>query len=311
LAVIEPLMAPVDRLPLDGALRMSVQRTLHIPDDGGTWPLPPALGRLPVRLATDYGVSFAESARGGEHFLVPLHRQEAAWLQFTGRFTEPRAVMIGVGSINALSGLKWEERLQAAPQNYIVCPYQPWLDGFKVGPAIVRQFVAVPLHTGNSVEHQLTGRDTGGISIACFAPKAQEALPSPPQRGRAVGRELTLGAGGRIAQRVYPDPYGIDVWEPSPRRIVYLHILEAGEYERLTGEAAPPSPVDVQTYVRFGLPWFEVHDAARGDIPTSPTMSQLEPADLPKGETAGDATDKPSRPTLPVRPIPPRSRRRR
>jgi len=304
-------MAEADRVLLDGSLRVSIQRTLRIPDDGGVYPLPPALGRLPIRPAKAYAQSVPPTWLDGEHYIVPLGRHEAAWLHFAGRFAEPRAVMIGVGNLNALSGLTWDERLQATPQNYIVCPYQPWLDGFKVGPATVRQFVGVPLHTGESVEHQLTGSDTAGVSIACYAPRASVRLPAPSREARMRHRELGLGAGGRIAQRVYPDPYGLEVWEPSPRRVVRFHIIEAGDYQGITGEAPPPSPIDVQTYIRFGLPWFEIYDASRGDVTASPVMSQIAPAAGPKGQTSGKASDQASgAKTLPVRPIPPRSRRR-
>ena len=43
------------------------------------------------------------------------------------------------------------------PQNYVVVPGQPWLDGYCVEKGIIRQFVAMPLGQGYSVEEQLTG----------------------------------------------------------------------------------------------------------------------------------------------------------
>ena len=41
---------------------------------------------------------------------------------------------------------------------YVVVPGQPWLDGFSVGEGLIRQFVALPLGVGDSLEKQLTGR---------------------------------------------------------------------------------------------------------------------------------------------------------
>jgi hypothetical protein len=35
--------------------------------------------------------------------------------------------------INAISGEAWAVKLQSEPQNHVVVPGQPWLDGFSVG----------------------------------------------------------------------------------------------------------------------------------------------------------------------------------
>ena len=60
--------------------------------------------------------------------------------------------------INAVSGEAWTAELHSEPQDYVVVPGQPWLDGFSVGAGLIRQFVALPLGAGYSVEEQLTGR---------------------------------------------------------------------------------------------------------------------------------------------------------
>ena len=43
-----------DTLTLGDGLRVDFLRTLRIPDDGKTYPLPPGLGRFPVRRVDDY-----------------------------------------------------------------------------------------------------------------------------------------------------------------------------------------------------------------------------------------------------------------
>ncbi|MYB97986.1 MAG: hypothetical protein F4123_09440 [Gemmatimonadetes bacterium] len=45
----------------------------------------------------------------------------------------------------------------ADPQNYLVVPDQPWLDGYCVERGIIRQFVAMPLGEGYTAEERLTG----------------------------------------------------------------------------------------------------------------------------------------------------------
>ena len=52
------------------------------------------------------------------------------------------------------------------PQDYVVVPDQPWIDGYNVGKDIVKQFVAAPLGQGYTVEEQLKSEaEVGGIQI--------------------------------------------------------------------------------------------------------------------------------------------------
>lgn len=138
---------------------ISFQRTLRIPDDGKDYPLPPGLGRFPVRHVDDSpGVPQTWKKHGG--VMLPMHKTEALWLHFSSDY--PMALKVGAGGVCAISGERWSTSLRTGPQNYVVLPEQPWLDGFRVSEGVIRQFVAVPLGKGLTVEHQLTGDETWG-----------------------------------------------------------------------------------------------------------------------------------------------------
>src|SRR3954469_12277330 len=79
-------------------LEITFQRTLRIPDDGRTYPLPPGLGAFPLRLVRDSAarVRGGWAARGG--VFLPMYQREAMWLSFGG---EPHALKIGVGKVCA------------------------------------------------------------------------------------------------------------------------------------------------------------------------------------------------------------------
>lgn len=90
----------------------------------------------------------------------------------------PFAVQIYVGGVNAVSGeLRTDDQSKTlrrltkmankeSIQDYIVAPEQLWLDGIADKQGSVRQFVAMPLGSGYSVEAQITGRDeVGGIQL--------------------------------------------------------------------------------------------------------------------------------------------------
>jgi len=72
--------------------------------------------------------------------------------------------------------------------------------------------------------------------------------------------ELGLGAGGRMAQKIYPDPYGIDTWDLATRTRVYVHIVNSERWRAITGEQAPATPVSAKSYCDAGLPWYGLYD---------------------------------------------------
>ncbi|MEC3952225.1 hypothetical protein VMT65_04175 [Nocardia sp. CDC153] len=154
-------------LVLPGGVGVRFIRTLRLPEEG-THPLPPGLGEFPVRRVADYADSVPPewAARGG--VMLPMYLREAMWLSFSAK--EPAALQIGVGKVCAVSGEPWSDRLGRDPQNYVVLPKQPWLDGINSGAGTIRQFVAVPLGLGATVEGQITGAETwGGIQLQNFA----------------------------------------------------------------------------------------------------------------------------------------------
>jgi hypothetical protein len=55
-----------------------------------------------------------------------------------GRHWHPHAVKVGVGAVDAVGGGPWDLALRADPQDYLVVPDQPWLDGINAGQGVVR-----------------------------------------------------------------------------------------------------------------------------------------------------------------------------
>ena len=98
---------------------------------------------------------------------LPMYQAEAMWINFHADY--PMAVKIAAGKINAVTGAAWKDELTNTPQDYLVVPDQPWLDGFCVEKGLIRQFVAMPLGEGYTPEEQLTGEaEHGGLQIAVY-----------------------------------------------------------------------------------------------------------------------------------------------
>lgn len=251
-----------------GSARVSFHRTLRLPDDGRTYPLPPGFGRFPLRRAGDLGSRRPASWGPDDHYL-PMYPREALWLGLSTADDVPRAVQVGVGGVDAVAGLPWRLRPGGlgpggVEQNYLLVPDQPWLDGILVGPGTVRQFVAVERGAGRAVDEQVPDADDApGLHLRAYALR-----PEVPVRPRAVSRglamasglDLGLGAGGRMGQRVHADPYGPEAWDPGTEIAAGVHLVLPELWAHLTGEPAPPTPVDARAYSEAGLPWFTWED---------------------------------------------------
>jgi hypothetical protein len=267
-------------------LTIEFQRTLRIPDNDRTHRLPPGLGRFPLRHVDDgtAKVPPAWIARGG--VMLPMYQAEAMWISFEPEYDRrrdaayPFAVAIAAGKINAVTGQQWTNLIHAHPQDYAVAPRQPWLDGFCVEKDVIRQFVAMPLGRGYTAEEQITGEaEHGGVQIMVFPMLAEhferrfpvierrfimEELAAPhgmPMMSSAsLGKSMGLGAGGRMKQEIYKDPFGFDEWSQTTRARCFVHIANSEVWRECTGEAPPTKPPTAAEYTKAGLPWFDYYD---------------------------------------------------
>nr|CAG4714814.1 unnamed protein product [Naegleria fowleri] len=189
---------------IDDNVGITFHRTLRIPDDGKMYPLPPSLGTFPVKRVDDYIDRVPEAWKKQGGVFIPLYQREAMWLEFMNFNTEyPHALKIAVGKVNALSGETWDEEIkQRNVQDYVVTPLQPWLDGINAGDGYIKQFIAMPLGDGYTVEGQVTGEEkVGGCQIVCYAPNHEQRLkqftPKPViHRSLQQSEKSYYGGGG-------------------------------------------------------------------------------------------------------------------
>ena len=170
---------------------VSFHRTLRLPEDGRTHALPPSLGLFPLQRIEDYREKVPAAWREHGGIFLPMWQREAMWLSFRAH-QRPHAVKVAAGKVNAVSGEPWQEGLFGGmmKQDYLVAPPQPWLDGFNSGTGKIRQFVAMPLGMGYTVEAQVTGKeDVGGLQLLVYPAKAgwKPAASPGPLRGGSGG----------------------------------------------------------------------------------------------------------------------------
>src|SRR2546423_957498 len=100
------LVVSFPEISFQPALSIDFQRTLRIPDDGKNYPLPPGLGKFPLRHIDDHASRVPGNwlKRGG--VLLPMWQTEALWLNFSSRHISnrasyPFAIKVATGKVNA------------------------------------------------------------------------------------------------------------------------------------------------------------------------------------------------------------------
>jgi hypothetical protein len=279
----------------DARLEVDLQRTLRIPDDGKNYPLPPGLGRFPLRHVDDFATRLpAEWVRHGG-VMLPMYQAEALWINFRSPTGYPFAVKVATGKINAVTGESWRDGLNRDPQDYVAVPGQPWLDGYVVEKGFIRQFVAMPLGAGYTAEEQVTGAaEHGGLQVMAFPLKREAwerilaerarslklatrapAMPMFAAAPAAASMEMGLGAGGRMKQEIYRDRTAMEDWDLRASSRCFVHIANSLVWRSVTGSEPPTVPPTSEEYTRAGLPWFDYYAEGRTAVEGSGILAGI------------------------------------
>ncbi len=292
----------------DAVLGIEFQRTLRIPDDGKKYSLPPGLGEFPLRHVDDFAANVPQNWLEHGGVMLPMYQSEAMWVNFRGSKPwmysgYPFAVKIATGKIDAVTGKEWENGLNRDPQDYVVVPEQPWLDGYCVEKGVIRQFVAMPLGAGYSAEEQITGAaEHGGLQIVAYPMKREAyeryrkarrfgedrlAMAAPAQGGVRVLFSMGLAPGGRMRQKIYDDGYDFEDWEVGHFSRCFVHIANSLVWRAITGQAPPTVPPTSREYTQAGLPWFDLYDDHKSAVEGAEVLGGLKSVKQ-MGEEKGD-----------------------
>jgi hypothetical protein len=171
--------------------KFSFHRTLRVPETGQKHQLPADFGTLPIHRIEDYADKVPAHWLEDGGLFIPLYQKEALFIQLEGSMWHPSIAKVCVGRINAVTGDSLHENLNGHKQDYVLIPHQKWLDGINMGNGIVRQFVAMPLGQGYTIEEQITDEDTfGGFQLIFY----------PPKEGRFPERDPRIDSQIRIPE---------------------------------------------------------------------------------------------------------------
>ena len=279
----------------DAQLTMAFQRTLRIPDDDNTYALPPGLGTFPLEHVDDFQSKVPPSWKKHGGVMMPMFQAEAMWINFLSEDIDNRGeycfiVKIATGKVNAVTGEDWRNNVNRTPQDYLVVPTQPWLDGYCVEKGTIRQFIAMPLGTGYTAEEQVTGEArVGGVQIVVYPMKRKvfqrrfpvrrsrklsrtvydtsggwkhvpyDAMLMEERDGEAVHMDMGLAPGGKMRQEIYDDPYDLADWDLRHRSRCFVHLANSMTWRAVTGTEPPTKPPTAKEYSDEELPWFDYY----------------------------------------------------
>ena len=282
-----------------GPLTFNLHRTVRVKVEE-TSNLPPSLGNFVIHKVKDFK---CPETWDKDAYFIAMHSQEAMWISF--QTVEPVAIMIRAGNINAINGKEFKIELEK--NGYLVTPPQPWLDGWKGDDGSVYQFVATEVRENKTVGEQLIETKEHAIIISAFKAKNPEKLHSSrpheewfggskedywmPIKCCAFGEsscnmpqyalgnanlcnEMGLGKGGKIIQKIYEDPHGIEEWEEKPIKTIKIYLINASEFGEITGQALP-EPVTSESY--DGI-WYGLKDKQIKDVPGTTVFDKLKSA---------------------------------
>ena len=278
----------------NAGVKIDFQRTLRVPDDGQTHYLPPGLGKFPLRHIEDFDLGSNNHLKKRGGIIMPMFQADALWLNFssinlTGEADYPIAIKIGTGKICAVSGDKWTSSLNRDPQDYLVVPEQPWLDGYNVSKDTVKQFVAAPMGRGLTVEEQLTdSAEVGGIQIQAFPMKREfydrlnvvekfsaDMVMLEASYCMEPKMDMGLAAGGSMRQEIYEDPYDFEQWDLRKTERCFVTLANAEQWMDITGQEPPMSAISAEAYTDAGLPWFDYYGKDKSVIEGAKKLGKI------------------------------------
>ena len=286
----DELIIQFPELHPNAGVTIDFQRTLRLPDDGKTYPLPPGLGSFPLRHIEDYDLGHQNAIKKRGGIIMPMFQADALWLNFNSIIQDaaaleyPLAIKIGAGKVCAISGEQWCSQLNQHPQDYLVVPEQPWLDGFNVADGTIRQFVADPLGNRATVEEQITGTsEIGGIQIEIYPMKKSyfDSLHKVSSTQIELNNklifnlEMGLSAGGKMHQEIYDDPYDFSAWDLRNSQRVFITLANAEQWMTVTGEEPPLKSITAEEYNKAGLPWFDYYDRDKAAIEGAKALGKI------------------------------------
>ena len=105
------------------------------------------------------------------------------------------------------------------------------------------------------------------VGLRCCSPIHREFVCEDTAMG--------LGAGGKMQQEIYADPYSLEDWDKSNRHRCFIHLCNSMQWRQIAGSNPPQPPLTATEYVRHGIPWFDYYRDDLQVLDGSPALASI------------------------------------
>ncbi|GAA3709328.1 hypothetical protein [Gordonia hankookensis] len=255
----------------DAEMYIEFVRTLRVPDDDTTHPLPPGLGSFDLLSGGHIGSRSRPTGWHSADVLLPMWQSEAALINFASVY--PFLVRIGVDGVNAVTGRSFSADPDFDAEDYFEVPDQSWLAGFRTDASTVRQFVAAPAGSEARTDRR-AGPDDGNVCLEVIPLRGESwearridpdhcsagMVPEVDACGASLTGSMGLSARGSVTRSIAAPVEPSENWHPTARSGAVLRIVNSVAWKELTGREPHHPPLTVDEYRRHRFPWSESYD---------------------------------------------------
>lgn len=239
---------------------------------GSTSAVKVAAGKINAVSGKPWDPKLKASPQDGDEqdYMVAPHPQ--MWLDGfnTGNGVIKQFVGMAMGKGYTVEGQVTGEEKFGGIQLLVVPPKESERE--RVTPVIKRMFDSGPVAASGMMGMSVNCCYTGQSAGSSFASSATKGVGTPVRKRLMKSAQIGMAAGGSMKQKIYPDPYGIDTWDQEKSGRLFVHIVNAEQYEEITGEKPPAMPESAQNYKGF---WYGLKDGDAGDVPASKILQTI------------------------------------
>jgi hypothetical protein len=223
----------------------------HVPGHGQAYPF--AVKIAAGKRSAVTGRPWSQSLREKDYCIIPQQPWLDGFVVEEGTIRQFVAMPLGMG-MTAEAQLSGKEEFGGIQVEVIPMKKEHFLRRFpKLPPPPPRRGLTRGRLGGSTFNNIGFSDDDDGLEMM----RSCVAGPAAARSIKSMNADMGLGAGGKMKQQVFEDPYGIDEWDTENTSRCFIHLANSLAWEAITGAKPPTTPFTSADYARRGLPWFE------------------------------------------------------
>ena len=96
-----------------------------------------------------------------------------------------------------------------------------------------------------------------------------------PKPEKQAVQDMAMGAGGKMVQQVFEDPFDIEDWDTGNSVRCFVHLCSSTAWRQVTGAEPPSVPLTPTEYAAGNVPWFSLWESETKALKGTPKLAGL------------------------------------